>query len=1180
MNLFAVVAFLACAFNAGAQLVANGNSGQTTTNYTNGAPNNPIYIWCGTTLGANNGSLTATPTTAVGGPFTFEWFYHDQATSSWFSFNTTTGASSTLNNLASDGYRVEIRNSSGVTVNCFIAWVWNLNTTATANAVANGCNATLNGSVNTNGSFTYYNPPPPESIITTTTNITVCFTATHTWVSDIAFYLVGPASCGSPTILLSPNPGAIGQGAVCNAGDNVNNLCFSRTSTNTLNICTAGTPLTGTYGRYGPANTPINWNPLNGCNAAQGGWRVQIYDCIGGDVGVLTNATITFSNLQSICGSPTTITYNSGPINSIINDNSCSAATASLFQVPVATNLLTPITVNATTALQWTASPTVTITNPTNANASASGLPNGTTTFTLTATTSFGGVSCVRTATSSVNVTTPVVNPQPNQTHCQGANVPATVFSSTPTGATFAWTNTNTGIGLGANGTGNLPAFAASNASGAPITSTISVTPTLSGCTGPASTFTITINPTPTMVPPAAITQCAGTVSPANFVSNPNGASFTWTNTNTAIGLSATGNGNILPFLGTNNGATPISGTIAITPTLNGCVGLPANFSITINPTPVITQIADLTDCENVVLPATGFTVTPASATISWSNSNTAIGLGTSGIGNLPSFTLLNGTASPISGLISVSATDNGCSSVPMDFIITANVVPSVDPIANQANCHNTLTQAVVFSSPNGVSAIFDWVNSNPTIGLSSSGTGDIPSFNASNPTTSALVSTVTVTPSIGSCVGSPETFTFTVNPLPIPVAQNNGPLCPGENLVLTVNGVSGASYDWSGPNGFSSQLQNPTLSNITVANGGVYSVVVDVAGCSGTSSTNLTINPMVAPNINQVGPFCISDGAINLVASIPGGTWSGNGITNAINGEFSPITAGAGTHTINYNVIAPCALPAITTIVVNPLPAVNFSAPVQSGCEPLTVEFTDNSNPSSNSVSWNFGDGNTSSQTGTVSHTFNNVGCYDISLTSISAAGCINSQTLTDYICVHPYAQASFSVDNPVHSIIYPEFQFFNSSVNATTYTWDFGDGTGSNAVNPSHEYSNQPGSYTVTLLANNQFNCPDSASLTLSIQDQLIFHVPNSFTPDGDEHNNMFEPVFYSGFDPQSYTLLIFNRWGEIIFESHDVTQGWHGTYLDGTVKEGVYTWTIQFKVSESDKKVTYSGHVTLLK
>lgn len=170
-HFYLIIAACFLVLQSQAQLVANGNSGSSTTAYTNGAANNPIYIWCGTTLGATNGSLTATPTNPAGGPFTFEWFYHDQTTSSWLSFNTTTGSTSTINNLASDGYRVEIRNSSNVVVNCFVAWVWNLNTVVTPNATASGCNANLTSTVNTSGSFTYYNPPPPESIINASTNI-------------------------------------------------------------------------------------------------------------------------------------------------------------------------------------------------------------------------------------------------------------------------------------------------------------------------------------------------------------------------------------------------------------------------------------------------------------------------------------------------------------------------------------------------------------------------------------------------------------------------------------------------------------------------------------------------------------------------------------------------------------------------------------------------------------------------------------------------------------------------------------------------------------------------------------------------------------------------------------------------------------------------------------------------
>ncbi|MCC6700727.1 MAG: hypothetical protein IT221_04340, partial [Fluviicola sp.] len=1367
-------------FKTHAQLVPNGNSGTSTTAYTNGAANNPIYIWCGTTLGATNGSLTATPTSGVG-PFTFEWFYHDQTTSSWFSFLTTAGATSTVNNLASDGYRVEIRNSSNVVVNCFVAWVWNLNTVATATATASGCNATLAGTVNTSGSFSYYNPPPPESIINSTTNIQVCFTATHTWVSDLAFYLVGPAACGSPTILLCPNPGAIGQGSVCNSGDNVTNLCFSRTSTNNLNVCApAPATLSGTYGTYGPTNTPINWNALNGCNAAAGGWRVQIYDCIGGDVGSLTNATVTFSNLTSVCGSPTTLTYNSGSISSAINDNSCSAASASIFQVPVANNLTTPITLNATTSVLWSSSPATSIAAPTNVNTSASGLPNGTTTYTLTATTTFGSTSCVSSATSSVTVSAPVVNAVANQTHCPGTAVPITTFTSTPAGATFTWTNSNTAIGLGASGSGNLPAFTATNATASAITSNITVTPTLGGCTGtpltftisvnprptattptpisqcgglvsppafvstpagssftwtnsntaiglgasgsgnitpftgtnatsanitgtititptlngcvgtptnftitifplptvtvpanasycpgvtvPTSTFTtsptggsttwtnsnssiglgtsgsgsiptfsstntsssaisgtitvtptvngcigtastftitvnptpsvnsnpaivvcnganvpattfgstpsgatytwtnsntaiglgangtgnqptfigtnntnapisgnitvtpslagcvgttdvyqITINPTPTMSVPTSISQCGGTVSPSAFVSNPSGATFAWNNTNTSIGLAGSGTGNISSFIGTNAGSIPITGTVSVTPSLNTCVGATVNFNITINPTPVITAISDIVDCENVNIPSTVVSVTPAGANVTWTNSNTGIGLGANGTGNIPAFSSTNTTSGPITGTITVDASANGCNAVAETFDITINQLPTVDPVTAITQCHNTTINSVVFTSPTpGVT--FDWTNSNTSIGLAASGTGSLPSFTATNATTTQTSGSITVTPTLGTCIGSPITFAINVNPVPVPTAQNNGPLCPTQNLNLTATGLPGSSYSWVGPNNFTSNSQNPSVTNITVADAGLYTVTVTAAGCTGTASTTLGINPSQAPTITQVGPFCENDSDILLVASIPGGVWSGPGIVNPTTGQFSPAAANLGANLITYDVIAPCAIPATISIVVNGLPNVQFSTPTISGCTPLDVTLTDQSQPSSNSVVWSFGDGSTSSQIGSVNHQYSGNGCFNVTLTSTSIDGCTASLTKPNYICLTAYADAEFTVDNPTHSIVNPIFQMINSSSNATIYSWEFGDGTTSSATNPSHEFPAQPGSFVIMLAANNVGNCPDTAYVTVVIVDELIFHVPNSFTPDGDEYNNMFEPVFYS--------------------------------------------------------------------
>lgn len=94
------------------------------------------------------------------------------------------------------------------------------------------------------------------------------------------------------------------------------------------------------------------------------------------------------------------------------------------------------------------------------------------------------------------------------------------------------------------------------------------------------------------------------------------------------------------------------------------------------------------------------------------------------------------------------------------------------------------------------------------------------------------------------------------------------------------------------------------------------------------------------------------------------------------------------------------------------------------------------------------------------------------------------------------------------------------------------------------------------------------------------MIFYVPNAFTPDGDIHNNTFLPVFTSGYDPYDYHLIIFNRWGEIIFESFNSEIGWDGTYSDHLAEDGVYIWKIVFKENKTDKKHQEIGHVTLLR
>jgi gliding motility-associated-like protein len=161
-------------------------------------------------------------------------------------------------------------------------------------------------------------------------------------------------------------------------------------------------------------------------------------------------------------------------------------------------------------------------------------------------------------------------------------------------------------------------------------------------------------------------------------------------------------------------------------------------------------------------------------------------------------------------------------------------------------------------------------------------------------------------------------------------------------------------------------------------------------------------------------------------------------------------------------------------------------------------------------------------------------------------------------------------------------EVNFNNYSQNASSYEWRFGDGYRSYEVAPTHNYPEDPNvNYTVTMIASNDYDCVDTAYLNIRIKDVLIYYVPNVFTPDGNAFNEIFKPIFTSGFDPYSYRLMIFNRWGELVFESYNSDVGWDGTYGgNGLVQDDVYVWKIIFNDSMDDEKHELYGHVTVLK
>lgn len=125
------------------------------------------------------------------------------------------------------------------------------------------------------------------------------------------------------------------------------------------------------------------------------------------------------------------------------------------------------------------------------------------------------------------------------------------------------------------------------------------------------------------------------------------------------------------------------------------------------------------------------------------------------------------------------------------------------------------------------------------------------------------------------------------------------------------------------------------------------------------------------------------------------------------------------------------------------------------------------------------------------------------------------------------------------------------------------------------------EAGVYNISVTQTNGI-CEDIEYFTVQVNycDELVYYVPNSFTPDGDNHNNTFQPVFTSGFDPFDFHLTIFNRWGEIIFESYDASKGWNGYYGGIRCQDGVYTWKIEFGKPGIDDREVIVGHVVLIR
>jgi gliding motility-associated-like protein len=390
------------------------------------------------------------------------------------------------------------------------------------------------------------------------------------------------------------------------------------------------------------------------------------------------------------------------------------------------------------------------------------------------------------------------------------------------------------------------------------------------------------------------------------------------------------------------------------------------------------------------------------------------------------------------------------------------------------------------------------------------------------------------------------------------------------QSVTITTN-IIADSYLWS---------TGETTPYITVSTSGDYwlSVVYGPTSCSSRDTISVNLNSLsVDAGPDQV--VCMGE-TITLNASSSGSTdlsWD-NGAVNTI--PFVPQTTTAYVVTATSS-NGSCTASDTVLVTVNPSPVVAVNPSVSSGCAPLVVSFS-NQQTNCASSTWTFSDGTVLSGCGNQSLTFDAPGCFGLSLEVISNEGCTASADFDSIVCVSASPMASFS---PVPAILNndnPTTSMINNSTGGNQYEWNFGDNTIiSTLFDPVHSYS--PGSfesYTIRLTVTNDEGCSDIAYGIVYMEGGSIYYVPNSFTPDGNEFNQIFRPVFAYGVDPTDYNFKVFNRWGEIVFESNDPEVGWDGTYHGSLAQEGIYTWRIEYGSLRSSEREIIHGHLNLLK
>lgn len=794
------------------------------------------------------------------------------------------------------------------------------------------------------------------------------------------------------------------------------------------------------------------------------------------------------------------------------------------------------------------------------------------------------------TARVAVTVTVAAALPAPvapGTSVCAGS--PA-VLKATAGSGTIEWYDAPTGgTLLGTGGQFTTPALTAQ-------TTTYYVQVVSGGCSSPRTAVVVTTKRTPVVTSASLEVICTGSGLNYLITADLAGTSFSWSRaqvnhiSNTPVSNQT--NARITETL-VNTSLQPVDVTYVITPMLNGCSGPSFNYVVTVDPAPQVTSESSGAICNNSA-PDYAITFNVPGVSFTWSRaavpgiSNRAIaGQGSEVIREV----LTNTTTQPITVTYLVNGSFNGCAATPFSYSVVVSPSPTINSASSANICNETLNVYEIKSTMAG--ATYKWSRA-AVAGISNAAVtdeaGSIISEKLINTTQSSITVTYRIFGEANGCVGPVFNYRVTVRPTRTVTVRSNAPVCHDGRIVLTATQITGASYSWTGPNGFTSTRQNPIILNATKINSGRYNLVVTLDGCSSPAgyADVLVLEPQTA----VAGPdqtACINTPSVTVYGRVGGsaigGNWtsSGNGTflprANSPTATYMPSAADIASGSVRLTLTSfgefDC-IPAVSsmTLTFAQMPVVQVGADREVCTHDREIALRGSVTVTNTGI-WSSSGSGVFFPSATDLHAVYRPSNADLRkgkvtliLTATGSAYCGDVADGVEFTFIAP------PTVNAGEDILLPLGRKITLSATVNykdvTYEWFPNQHLSDNTVpNP-----------VVTGVADQEYTLRVTDSRGCVTEDRVYVDVlmpiitNNTFTPNGDGVNDYWNIPELATYPLN--TVMIFNRYGDKVFTSIGYQQPWDGNANGQPAPTGTYYYVIDTKVPG----MTYSGSVTIIR